>query len=278
MTTAGMAEEAPAVILVEPQLANNIGGAARAMLNCGLGDLRLVAPRDGWPNDAARPMASGADRILDAARCFATLEEATEDLHRLYATTARHRDMTAVELTPRRAASEIHAQAARGARAGILFGRERIGLTNEEVTRCEALVVAPLNPEFTSLNLAQAVLLIGWEWRMARDRTPQRLQITPDTRPATRREHDIFFDRLEESLEQTAFFREDNMRPVLVRKIRSMLLRAEMTEQDVRIMHGILSALEGKRLSLHQARGRGGAQAGEAQAGEAQGEKRLTRD
>lgn len=241
-------EPKPAIILVEPQMAENIGAAARAMHNCGLEDLRLIAPRDGWPNDAARPMASGADVILDNVRVFDTFQDATADLERLYATTARHRDMTAVEMTPRRAAQEVRRQASSGVRSGLLFGRERIGLTNEEVTRCEAMVVAPLNPAFTSLNLAQAVLLIGWEWRMAADTTPERVQLTPDTRPATRQEYEFFFNRLEATLDSTAFFREPDMRPVQWRKIRSLFHRAECTEQEVRILHGVLSALEGKRL------------------------------
>ena len=239
----------PAIILVEPQMAENIGATARAMHNCGLDDLRLIAPRDGWPNDAARPMASGADLVLDRARVFPTFEEAVADLERVYATTARHRDMTAIEMTPRRAAREVHAQAAKGARSGLVFGRERIGLTNDEVARCEAMVVAPLNPEFTSLNLAQAVLLIGWEWRMAADETPERIHLMPDTRPATRQEYDAFFDRLEKTLDQTSFFREENMRPAQLRKIRNLFQRSELTEQEVRMLHGILSALAGRRQS-----------------------------
>lgn len=244
----------PAVILVEPQLADNIGATARAMLNCGLLDLRLVAPRDGWPNDAARPMASGAHEVLDGARCFPTLKEAVADLHRLYATTARHRDMVKHELTPRRLAREIHSHAADGKRSGILFGRERIGLTNEEVAVCDAVVVAPLNPIFTSLNLAQAVLLICWEWRAQWDETPEKQLIAPDTEAATRENLDTFLDRLEISLEATRFFRIESMRPVIWRKIRSFYQRADLTEQDVRILHGILSALEGKRLEAERLR------------------------
>lgn len=239
----------PVIVLVEPQLADNIGGTARAMLNCGLLDLRLVAPRDGWPNEAAVPMASGALEVLDRAKCFETLREAVADLHRLYATTARHRDMVKHELTPRKLAKEIHRASAQGQRSGILFGRERIGLTNEEVAQCDALVVAPLNPEFSSLNLAQAVLLLAWEWRQAADETPEKQLITPDTEPATRENIQSYFDRLEKSLEETLFFRIESMRPAIWRKILSFYQRAELTEQDVRILHGILSALEGKRLS-----------------------------
>ncbi len=239
----------PAIILVEPQLADNIGATARAMLNCGLLDLRLVAPRDGWPNEAAIPMASGAHEVLDRARHFPTLREAVADLHRLYASTARHRDMVIHELTPRHMARKIHQDASKGQRSGILFGRERIGLTNDEVSSCDALVVAPLNPIFTSLNLAQAVLLLSWEWRQILDETPEKQLITPDTHPATRENLGSFLDRLEISLEETQFFRIESMRPAIWRKILSFLQRAELTEQDVRILHGILSALEGKRLS-----------------------------
>lgn len=238
----------PAIILMEPQLADNIGGTARAMLNCGLLDLRLVAPRDGWPNDAARPMASGAHEVLDRARCFATLSEAVSDLHRLYATTARHRDLVKHELTPRRLAADIHARSLTGQRSGILFGRERIGLTNEEVSQCDAIVVAPLNPAFTSLNLAQAVLLIAWEWRQGWNEVPEKQLIAPDTEAATRDNLENYFQRLEDTLETTRFFRIEAMRPVIWQKIRSFYQRAELTEQDVRILHGILSAMEGKRL------------------------------
>lgn len=244
----------PVVVLVEPQLADNIGATARAMLNCGLLDLRLVAPRDGWPNEAAVPMASGAFEVLDRARCFPTLQEAVADLHRVYATTARHRDMVKHELTPRRLAKEIHGHAAQGQRSGILFGRERIGLTNEEVSLCDAVVVAPLNPIFTSLNLAQAVLLIAWEWRQQWDETPEKTLVAPDTVAATRDNLENFLGRLELSLEAGRFFRIESMRPIIWQKIRSFYQRAELTEQDVRILHGIVSALEGKRLEAERRR------------------------
>lgn len=237
----------PVIVLVEPQLAENIGAAARAMLNCGLLELRLVKPRHGWPDDDAIPMASGATAVLDRARAFDTLDQAVADLHRLYATTARHRDMVKTELTPRRLAEEVRSRSARGERTGILFGRERIGLTNEEVAICDAVVVAPLNPAFSSLNLAQAVLLVCWEWRHAGDTTPAEQQVIPDTRPASREELTYFFDRLEQALERDGFFRMPDLRPVLWQRIRGFLVRAELTEQDVRILHGIVSALEGKR-------------------------------
>lgn len=238
----------PAVILVEPQLAENVGACARAMLNCGLTDLRLVAPRDGWPNEAARPMASGADRVLDAARSYDTLDEAVADLQALYATTARVRDMVHRQITPRHLAMELRRHESEGTRCGILFGRERIGLVNEEIVRCDAVVVAPLNPEFTSLNLAQAVLLVAWEWLAAGDETPGRVLVEADSRRATGGEQQIFLDRLEESLDDTGFFRTAHMRDVTWRKVRNLLSRAELTDLDIRILHGILSALEGKRM------------------------------
>ncbi|MDA8020289.1 MAG: RNA methyltransferase [Thermoanaerobaculia bacterium] len=238
----------PAVILVEPQLAENVGACARAMLNCGLTDLRLVAPRDGWPDEAARPMASGADQVLDGARAYDTLDEATEDLQALYATTARVRDMVHRQITPRRLARELREHESRGTRCGILFGRERIGLVNDEVVRCDAVVVAPLNPEFTSLNLAQAVLLIAWEWRQAGDDTPERVFVEADSHRASGREQQIFVERLEKSLDETGFFRTEHMRDVTWRKVLSLFTRAELTDLDVRVLHGILSALEGKRM------------------------------
>ncbi|MEM9558537.1 MAG: RNA methyltransferase [Acidobacteriota bacterium] len=237
----------PAIILVEPQLAENIGATARAMKNCGLDDLRLVQPRGGWPNEAAWPMASGADSVLEAARVFDDLDSAVADLERLYATTARHRDMVKHELTPRRLAAEIHGHAVAGARSGVLFGRERIGLLNDEVASCDAIVVVPLDPAFTSLNLAQAVLLIAYEYFQERDETPARVRIEADSRAATRDELRVFFERLEASLVENGFFRVEEMRPVQWRKIRNLVLRAEPTEQEVRILHGILSALEGRK-------------------------------
>jgi len=238
----------PVIVLVEPQLGENIGATARAMLNCGLEELRLVRPRDGWPNPAAWAMASGADRVLDRVRVFASLEAAVADLHKIYATTARHRYMTKVELTPRKLAEEIHQSAARGVRSGVLFGRERTGLENEEVALSDAVVVAPLNPEFTSLNLAQAVLLISYEWFQAGSDAPPRQLVMTDTRLATQEEWSVFFGRLEKSLDETGFFRTESMREAQWRKVQNLLSRSEVTEQELRMLHGVLSAFEGRRL------------------------------
>src|SRR2546429_5159990 len=154
----------PAIILVQPQLGENIGTAARAMLNCGLDDLRLVRPRDGWPSDRAVAAASGADRVLDKARLFPSVDAAIGDLAHVYAATARDRYMVKRELTPRRAAEEMRGFLAAGEACGVLFGPERTGLVNDQVALADTVVTVPLNPAFSSLNLAQAVLIVGHEW------------------------------------------------------------------------------------------------------------------
>ncbi len=237
----------PAIILVEPQLAENVGAAARAMLNCGLTDLRLVAPRDDWLGHPARAMASGADAVLEAATRYDSLGEAMADLQLVYATTGRRRDMVKVEVTPAEAAAEMRRQEAAGARCGVLFGRERIGLTNDEVVLTDAVLTVPLNPAFRSLNLAQAVLLIAWEWRRAGDQTPPRQRIDAGHRRATQRELRIFYDHLEESLDASDYFKVEAMRPANVRTIRNLFSRAELTDQEVRTLHGIVTALVGRR-------------------------------
>ena len=167
----------PAIVLVRPQLGENIGMAARAMLNCGLDELRLVAPRDGWPNPAARAAAAGADAVIDGARVFDTAAEAVADLQLVLAATARRRDVEKPVHRPREAARLLRDT---GARAGVLFGPERSGLDNDEVGLAAAIVEAPLNPDFPSLNLAQAVFLMAWEWRMAGP--PTRAAATQRTR------------------------------------------------------------------------------------------------
>ncbi len=237
----------PAMVLIEPQLGGNVGAAARAMLNCGLTDLRVVRPRDGWPSDKARAMASGADAVLDGAKVFESLEEALADLQVVFATTGRRRDMVKHEVTPAEAASEIRRHSAAGERCGVLFGRERIGLTNDEVVLADAILTVPLNPAFRSLNLAQAVLLIAWEWLRAGDDTPPRQRIDGGYRRATRRELMIFYDHLEEALDASGYFKVEAMRPTNVRTIRNLFSRAELSDQEIRTLHGIVTALVGRR-------------------------------
>ena len=237
----------PAVILVEPQLGENIGTAARAMLNCGLGDLRLVRPRDGWPNDKANTAASGADIVVNGAKLFARMEDAIAGVRHLYVTTARDRHMVKRILTPRAAAQEMRRHTAAGESCGILFGPERTGLTSDQVALAETIITVPLNPAFSSLNLAQSVLLVGYEWFLAGDATPPEQLHVGHSRPATQAEYHRFFDHLEEELVLNGFLRQRDKRPSMVRNLRSLFLRAQCTEQELRTLHGVVTAFAGPR-------------------------------
>ncbi|MEM7443097.1 MAG: RNA methyltransferase [Pseudomonadota bacterium] len=249
--TKGRAEEGiglgPAIILVDPQMGENIGTTARAMLNFGLTDLRLVRPRDGWPNPRAVSAASGADIVLDGARLFETTADAAADCRRLFATTARPRDMVKPVATPRGAASEIRAAENEGMSVGILFGAERTGLVNDDVALADTVITAPLNPSFSSLNLAQAVLLIASEYRQAKDVTPANQLQTGDSPLADTKALVNLFEHLEGALDEAEFFRVAEKRPSMVRALRNMLGRANLTEQEVRTWHGIVTALAGRR-------------------------------
>jgi tRNA/rRNA methyltransferase len=232
-----------AIILCEPQLGENIGAVARAMLNCGLTDLRLVAPRDGWPSEPARAASAGADVVIDGARVFDTTEAAIADLNHVYATTARTRDMVKPILSPDRATDRMVAETAQGGRCGVLFGRERSGLTNDQVALADAAVTFPLNPGFTSLNLAQAVLLVGWEWRK-RTSEPMPDEVTPlISTPATHGDMVHLFHHLETELEIGGFFHPPERRAHTIRNVRNLLTRAGLTEQDVKTLHGVIASL-----------------------------------
>lgn len=244
----------PVVILVRPQLGENIGTAARAMMNCGLTEMRLVSPRDDWPNPKAVAAASGADAIVEAARVFDSVEAAIADLNRVYATTARRRDMFKEVLPPRAAVYELIAAELAGERTGLLFGPEAKGLNNDEVTLASKIVEAPLNLHHSSLNLAQAVLLLGWEWRMQRlDDTPLLVPGEPaadafaDATPAPQRDLVNLFEHLERELEDAGFFFPAEKAPTMARNIRNMLHRAHLTEQEVRTLRGVVKALSEKR-------------------------------
>ncbi len=244
----------PAIILVAPQLGQNIGTTARAMLNCGLTDLRLVAPRDGWPNPNAIAAASGADAVLDSARVFDDVESAVADLQHLYATTARPRDMNKPVLTPRETAAELRTHHDAGERCGLLFGPERAGLINDHIVLADAVVAVPLNPAFRSLNLAQAVLLLGYEWYQTGD--PQ-LPSTPgkasavrehNESPANKEELYALFEHLESELEAANYFYPAEKRPIMQRTLRNLLQRAGLTDSEVRTLRGVVGALGGARL------------------------------
>ena len=238
----------PVIILVRPQLGENIGTAARAMLNCGLSRLRLVAPRNGWPDDKARAAASGADGVIERAELFADLPAAVADLNRVIACTARPRDMVHRLVAPPKAAEEMRGWAAQGERCGVMFGPERSGLTNEDLGMAEAILTIPLNPAYASLNLAQAVLLVAYEWSRTSFTAPGELMVNNElTRPATKDELTALFEHLERELDDSGFLRIKEKRPSMVRNIRSALQRAQMTEQEVRTFHGIIKELSQKR-------------------------------
>jgi tRNA/rRNA methyltransferase len=240
---------APMIVLVRPQLGENIGMAARAMLNCGLSSLRLVAPRDGWPNPKAQRAASGADVVLDKAKVFDTVGEAVADLERVVATTARNRELSQRILTPRRAAAEMRGWIGRGERVGILFGPERTGLTNDDMVQADTALSIPLNPQFSSLNIAQAVLLVAYEWAAADEDAPAERMSDHATRPATKDELLNLFEHLERALDQSGFLRNKAMRPAMVHNLRAFLQRAAMTEQEVRSFHGVIKYLAKHRHS-----------------------------
>ena len=233
----------PAIILIEPQLGQNIGKAARAMLNCGLHDLRLVAPRDGWPSEPARANASGADAVIDNVRVFDTPQQAIADLHRVFVTTARTRDAVKTVFTPRGLAPELHALAGKGEKTGVMFGPERTGVHNADIALSDAVVTVPLNPEFSSLNLAQAVLLIGYEWWTETDHTPATQLALGSSWPAEKVELERMFEHLESALDTANYFRSQDKKPTMLRNIRNMFHRAGLTHQEVQTMRGIIKAL-----------------------------------
>lgn len=240
----GPLRRGPVVILVEPQLGENIGSAARAMLNCGITELRLVNPRDGWPNPSAYVLASKADPVLDAASVFASTADAIADLHRIYATTARHRDLMKEVVTPREAARRIRAEEAQGHRIGLLFGRERTGLDNDDLAMAHTAISVPLNPGFSSLNLAQAVLLLGYEWFTAEDDTPPSRMETVRGGFAPQEELQGLFDHLRAELDECGFFHNvEPKRHAILRNLRSVLQRVPLASQEVKTFRGMLKAI-----------------------------------
>jgi TrmH family RNA methyltransferase len=233
----------PVVILVRPQLADNVGACARAMANGGLFHLRLVAPRDGWPQAKAWRTASGADRILDAATVHGSVGEAVADLHHVFATCPRPRHIVKPVLTARGAATELREIGSRGLRAGLLFGPERAGLDNDDMAAADALVRYPLNPAFMSLNLAQAVMVMAYEWWTAGDATPPRMLMTNETQVATKGRLDNFLAHLVDQLDACGFLRNLPKRPGMVRNLRHFFQRGEVTEQELRTLHGVVTEL-----------------------------------
>lgn len=235
---------APAVILVEPQLAENLGTTARAMRNAAWSDLRLVDPKVDWLSEKALAAASGGERVLEAARRFDTVEAALADLTYVYAATARRREMIKPLFTAKGAAADMPVQFAAGRRLGVLFGRERHGLTNDEVALCNAIIEIPMNPAHSSLNLAQSVLVIGYEWfQAAAYGGPDATLVLNRTQPADKGMLVDLFEHLERELIACGFLRHEDKRQQMIVNIRNMLQRAELTEQEVRTFHGIIKEL-----------------------------------
>ncbi|GLK79893.1 RNA methyltransferase [Methylopila turkensis] len=235
--------EGPAIVLVQPQLAENVGSVARAMANFGLTDLRVVQGRADVRSETAIAFSAGADYVLAQAQVFDTLEEAVADLTLLFATTARERGQAKPVDAPDAAAGRLVAHGAGGGRAGVLFGRERTGLDNDEVALASRVVTFPVNPAYASLNLAQAVLLVGYEWFKAATGGAPAFAMPPRSPEASQAEAIAFYRHLEGELDEAGFFRSADKRASMVRNLRNMIHRMEPTKQDLQTLHGVVTAL-----------------------------------
>lgn len=236
-------DNGPAIILIVPQLGENIGKAVRAMYNFGLTDLRLVAPRDGWPNEAAVAPAAGADIVLENARVYDTTTEAIADLTYVYATTARPRDMIKEVVTPKHCCQLMRGFVDGGDKVGLLFGPEKAGLKNDDIALSTAIVSVPLNPSFASINLAQAVGLMSYEWFQTSSDIVESYTPSLDNKPATAGELQKLFDHMEDELEEAGYFRSDQRRSLMRRNLRNMFTRSELTHEEVSTMRGVVKAL-----------------------------------
>lgn len=243
MTSGAVGERTPLMILVRPQLGENIGSAARAMLNFGLTGMRLVSPRDGWPNDRAGATAAGAAPVLDNVRVFETVGEATADCAFVLATTARQRGLFLPVLSPREAAAALRERTATGQRVGILFGAEKAGLETSETAHADAIVTVPVNPDFPSLNLAQAVLLMSYEWGQAAALPP--LFASPyDEGAAPRAELDGFLGHLRQALDRAGYFYPEAKRATLSQNLRTLFTNAALSPSELRVLRGVLRQFE----------------------------------
>ncbi len=237
--------EGPAVILVEPQLGENIGMVARAMANFGLAELRLVKPRDGWPSEKARSAASKADHVIDGTKVFETLEEAIADLNFVYATTARERYGFKPVRSPVTAAETLRTKFKEGEKTGILFGRERWGLTNEEVALADEIVTFPVNPAFASLNIAQAVLLMSYEWmKSGMEDLTETVFLPIEQRPSTKEQVIGLFEHLEEALDARNYFHPPAKKPRMIDNLRAVISRRGFTEQEISVFRGVINSLD----------------------------------
>lgn len=242
----GWAGIQPAIILVRPQMGENIGAAARAMWNFGLDRMRLVAPRDGWPNPKAVAMSSGAGQVLDQIEVFDQTADALDGLNYIFATTARSRDLTKPVVTPEEAMKQAHERRLKGERVGVLFGAERSGLENDEIARANAIISVPVNPSFGSLNLAQCVLLLAYEWRRQGVDAPAEMMEMAGTRQANLVEVEKLFERMHGALDEVGFFWPEHKADSMVLNLRNLLSRMPFTDADIRTLHGVVKALNKK--------------------------------
>ena len=253
------ASPAPVVILDRPQLAENVGSAARAMANFGLSELRLVAPQGGWPQARAWALASGADWVLDQAQVYETVAEALTGLHMVQALTARPRETALPVIGPREASAAQLAALNRGERIGMLFGGERAGLETADIALTHAVVTLPVDAKHRSLNLAHAVAIMSYEWGVVRPEGPQVRTFKPDPEPAPAETMAGFFTHLERELDAGGFFFPPENKPSMMRNLRVAFGRARLTDQEVRTMHGVVTALvQGRGRTLAKLAGRGG--------------------
>ena len=237
----------PSIILVKPQMGENIGSAARAMLNFGLENMRVVAARDGWPSQSAVATASGAGRVLDQARHFSSFHDAIGDCHFVFATTARGRDLTKPVYDPKKAMKIAFEKISDGQNVGIIFGPERAGLENTEVVRSNALITVPVNPNFSSINLAQTVLLLSYEWFLAADIYEENFSNTRKTSGAPILEIEKLSEQYENELEKIGFFFPEEKATSMKSTLRNIWSRLPLTVSDVRAFHGILRHLLKRR-------------------------------
>jgi tRNA/rRNA methyltransferase len=238
----------PVIVLVEPQLGENIGAAARAMANFGLSRLRIVNPRQGWPNDKARMMATGAGRLLDGAELYDTLEGAIADCNFVLAATARAHDQAKPVIGAAEAATEMAPRIAAGERIAVLFGRERNGLENDEVALADRILTLPVNPGFASLNLAQAIVIVAYEWFKLQSGAALPFAMPEKSAPAPKQQLLAFFASLERELEKVEFFRPPDKRETMQINLRNIFTRMRPTRQDIQTLHGVIMAIaEGRK-------------------------------
>ncbi|MFQ5562143.1 MAG: RNA methyltransferase [Parvularculaceae bacterium] len=239
---------APVFVLVEPQMGENIGAAARAMLNFGVSGLRLVNPRDGWPNPKAGAMAAGASIVIDQAEIFSSLDAAIADRQYVIAATARRRELPTPVLAPAEAAQELAKRIGAGQRCAVLFGGERNGLSSGDIARADAILSVPVNPSFSSINLAQAAAIVAYEWFLA-SVAAREAGVRPAREPAPAGRDDLehLFDHLEAELDAAGYFFPPEKAPQMKRNLRAAFSRAGFTEPEVRSLHGVVKALVKRR-------------------------------